>query len=112
MHIDRKPRTAARLLTLLPVAVLAFSLTACSGAQRPSADELATGMQQIFTDAGQSDIPDAVVKCIAEKLVDSDVSDEDLANAAKGKDVQTSTDAQKKMTKVVQDSAQECASKQ
>lgn len=111
MNIDRKPRLATRLLTILPIAALAFSLAACSGAQRPTAKELATGMQQIFKDAGQGDIPDAVITCISEKLVASDLSDQDLANVAKGKDVQTDEAAKAKMTKVVQQSAQECVAK-
>ncbi len=109
MNIDRNLRT--RLLAALPVAALAFSLAACSApVERPSAEEVADGWQKIIDDAGQSDLyTDSLVLCLSEALVDSELSDEDLANIAQGKDVQTSTDAQELLTSVVAGAVTDCA---
>lgn len=111
---DRKLRTrTSRLLMALPIAAVAFSLAACSApAERPSAPEVAKGWQKIFEDAGTGDAyPEELVSCLAEALVDSKVSDEDLANIAAGKDVQTSTDAQALIQQVVTEAAPDCAAK-
>lgn len=111
MNIDRNLRTrTSRLLLALPVAAFAFSLAACSApAERPSAPEVAAGWKKIADEAGQGDLyTDDLLNCLAEALVESDLSDQDLANIAEGKDVQTSTDAQAQLTKVVAEAAPKC----
>ncbi|MGF6822212.1 putative small lipoprotein YifL [Microbacterium sp. ZKA21] len=110
MNTDRKLRN--RLLSAVPIAALAFSLAACGGAavERPSAEEVAEGWTKIIDDAGQSDLyTDDIILCLSEALVDSEISDEDLANIADGKDIQTSTDAQELLTQVVTEAAPKCA---
>ena len=110
-NLDRNLRTPARLLMALPVAALALSLAACGGApERPTADEVAAGYQKIVEEAGQTDIyTDDLIQCLAEAMVDSEISDQDLANIAEGKDVQTSVESQELLTKVVTEAAPKCA---
>lgn len=81
-----RTRAPFRALMLLPIAGLALSLAACGGADRPSAQQVADGMDTIFEESGASDLfTDDQLLCIAEKLVDSDISDQDLANIADGR---------------------------
>jgi hypothetical protein len=109
MNIDRNPRTRNRLLMALPVAALAFTLAACSGgAQRPSVPELSEGITPILDDYGiGGQIDESGVDCISEQLIASEISDQDLANLADGKDEQTSQEAydlvQSEMTAAVQE---------
>lgn len=111
MNVDRNLRTrTSRLLLALPVAAVALSLAACSApVERPSSDKVADGIQQIFEDGGLGDsFTEAQITCIADMLVDSDVSDQDLANIADGKDVQTSAEAAKLVEEEMTVAAQEC----
>ena len=82
MNIDRNLRSrTSRLLLALPIAAVALSLAACSGAvERPSAEKVATGLQQVLEDQGVGDaLPEDVMLCLSEALVDSDASNETLA---------------------------------
>ena len=101
----------SRILMALPIAAVALSLAACAGgAERPSVDELSDGIATIFDDAGQGGIlTDDQMDCVAEKFLESDVSDQDLANIAEGKDVQTTEDAKSLVTSTMQDAVVECA---
>lgn len=109
MNTDRSPRIATRLLAVLPIAAIAFSLAACSAPERPSAKEVATGYHKIVKDAGQEgQYPDGMIECLADAMVKSDISDQDLANIAQGKDEQTSTESQTLLTKVVTEAAPGC----
>ncbi|MEJ1090284.1 hypothetical protein [Microbacterium istanbulense] len=111
MNVDRNLRTrTSRLLLALPVVAVALSLAACSApVERPSSDKVADGIQQIFEDGGLGDsFTEAQITCIADMLVDSDVSDQDLANIADGKDVQTSAEAAKLVEEEMTVAAQEC----
>lgn len=116
MNSDRKLRT--RLLTAVPIAALAFSLAACGGsaAERPSTSELSEGMTTILEEQGLTvgDGEDAQlttdqVDCIADELIASDISDEDLANIAKGEDVQTSQEAKTLVQTTMTEAVQTCA---
>lgn len=109
MNTDRNLRT--RLLATLPVAALVFSLAACAApVERPSAEEVAVGWQEIIEEAGQADLyTDELVMCIAEALVESEVSDQDLANLAEGRDVQTSQEAANLLTEVATQASADCA---
>ncbi|GAB3595835.1 hypothetical protein [Microbacterium tumbae] len=109
MNIDRNLRT--RLLAVLPVAALAFSLTACGGAaaERPSVPELSEGITTILDDAGIADqFDDASIDCISEALIASEISDQDLANLAEGKDEQTSQEAFDLVQSEMTTATQEC----
>lgn len=108
MNLDRKLRT--RLLTALPVAALVFSLAACGGsADRPSVDELSDGMAAIFEEQGYGDsFTDEVLDCLAEALLASEVSDQDLANLADGRDEQTSEEAYTLVQTTIQEASTEC----
>lgn len=114
MNIDRNLRS--RILMTLPIAALAVSLAACAGgpgggssSDRPSADELSTGITKILEDSGQGDIlTEEQVDCIAGEFVDSDVSDQDLKNMAGGEDLQTSQEAKDLVTATMQDAVTTC----
>jgi hypothetical protein len=107
---DRNLRPATRLLMALPVAALAFSLAACGGPSRPSADDVADGIQKVYTDMGMGDaMTDDVAQCFAEKLVDSDLSNETLNYIANGEDKQSSEEDKDLTTKILTDNIQECA---
>ena len=106
---DRKSRPTARLLLALPAAVLALSLTACGGAGRPSADEVAEGLTQYFDEAGMGEQIDAdASQCLAEHLVDSELSDETLNYLADGEDKQASVEDRDLTTKILQDNLADC----
>ncbi|WP_449409053.1 hypothetical protein [Microbacterium maritypicum] len=108
---DRKLRPASRLLLALPIAALAFSLAACGGAApRPSADDVAAGIGKVFEEQGFGDTIDAdASQCLAEYLVDSDLSDETLNYLANGEDKQANQEDKDITTKVIADHLQECA---
>jgi hypothetical protein len=114
MNIDRNLR--ARILMTLPIAALAMSLAACAGApgggigsDRPSADELSTGITKILEDSGQGDLlTEEQVDCIAGEFIDSEVSDQDLENMAGGEDLQTSQEAKDLVTATMQDAVATC----
>lgn len=96
----------------LPIVAVAFSLSACAGggAERPTADELSDGITTIFEESGQSDLmTEEQIDCVAEKFLDSEVSDQDLTNIAQGKDLQTSEEAKDLVTSTMQDAVMECA---
>ena len=106
---DRTQRTSSRILMALPIAALAFSLAACGGAARPSADDVADGIQQVYEDQGLGDVvTDDVAQCFAEKLVDSDLSNETLGYIANGEDLASSTDDSTLTQKILTDNAAEC----
>lgn len=110
--MNRTLRTRTRILLALPVAAVAVSLAACAGggAERPSADELSDGIAAIFEDAGQGDVlTDDQLDCVAEAFLDSEVSDQDLANLADGKDLQTSQDAKDLVTATMSEAITTCA---
>lgn len=107
---DRNLRPASRLLMALPIAALAFSLAACGGAARPSADDVAEGLVQVFEEQGMGDIvTDEVADCFAEKLVDSDLSNETLTYIANGEDKQANEEDKDLTTKIIADNLEECA---
>lgn len=94
---------------VVPV-VCALALSACGGAERPTADELSKSIKD--GKAGEvfdipSAVPDEAVDCIAKGLVDSDVSDEALANLMEGKDT-TSEAADQDVMKELSDDIQKC----
>ena len=107
-----KLRTRSRLLLALPAAALALSLAACGGvgaAERPSAAKVADGLQQVLEDNGADGaLTEPMLLCLSKAMVESDLSDQDLANIAEGKDVQTSTEAYDLMQKVMTDAAPGC----
>ncbi|WP_243229609.1 hypothetical protein [Microbacterium sp. CIAB417] len=116
MNTDRKLRT--RLLSAVPIAALAFSLAACGApaAERPSTEELSEGITTILEDQGLTvgDGEDAQltpdqVDCISGELLDSEISDQDLANLAEGKDEQTSQDAFNLVQTTMTEAVQTCA---
>ena len=116
MNIDRNLRS--RILMTLPIAALAISLAACAGgpgggsggSDRPSADELSTGITTILEDAGQGGVlTEEQVDCIADEFLDSEVSDQDLKNMADGEDLQTSQEAKDLVTTTMQDAIGTCA---
>jgi len=117
MNIDRNLRS--RILMTLPIAVVAISLAACAGgpgggsggsSDRPSAEELSTGITTILEDSGQGDLLTAdQVDCIAGEFLESEVSDQDLKNMAGGEDLQTSEEAKQLVTTTMQDAVGTCA---
>ena len=109
MNSDRKLRH--RLLTAVPIAALAFSLAACGGAsaERPSTSELNDGISKILESTGQEDVlTEDQITCVSEALLDSEISDEDLANIAKGEDVQTSQEAKDLVTTTMTEAVSTC----
>lgn len=106
---DRKLRTPSRLLMALPIAALAFSLAACSGATRPSSDDVASGLQQVFEDQGQAElVTDEVASCLADALVDSELSNETLTYIANGEDKQKDETDKALTTQIISDNVQDC----
>lgn len=101
-------RRLARVIVI--PAVCALALTACGGADRPTADELSESLK-----GGKaaevlklpSSVPEPAVDCIAEELVDSDISDEALANLMEGKD-NTREEKDEEVIKDLSDDIQEC----
>ncbi|MGO3233105.1 MAG: hypothetical protein ACTIKT_06515 [Microbacterium sp.] len=110
--MNRNLRTnTSRILMALPIAAVAFSLAACAGAARPSADQLSEGIATILEDSGQGDLMTAdQIDCVAEYFLDSEVTDQDLANIAEGKDLQTSEESKDLVTATMQDAGMECVS--
>jgi len=111
--MNRNLRTnTSRILMTLPIAAVALSLAACAGAaERPSADKLSEGIVTILEDSGQGDIMTAdQIDCVAEYFLDSEVTDQDLANIADGKDLQTSEESKDLVTSTMQDAVVECIS--
>lgn len=108
-RIASTPRRGLRLLALVPAAALALSLSACGGPGRPSVDEVADGIQKVFAGTSQEDaMTDEAATCLAEALVDSDLSNETLAYIADGEDKQKD-EADKALTsKVISENLQEC----
>ena len=110
---DRTLRTSSRILMALPIAALAISLAACGGPSRPSADDVADGIQQVYEDQGLGDVvTDDVAQCFAEKLVDSDLSNETLSYIANGEDKQANQEEKDLTTKILTDNLEECAGAQ
>ena len=106
---DRNLRTTSRLLLALPIAALAFSLAACGGPSRPSEADVAKGLAEFFDSQGMGDQIDAdASECLAEYLVDSDLSNETLTFLANGEDKQKDQ-ADKDLTeKIISENVQEC----
>ena len=106
-------RRATRSLLALPViAGLAFSMSACSAPKRPTADELAKGLAQVWEDQGMGGMfTDEVNHCIADVLIASDVSDTALANAAKGKDLAKKDDLDTFVAVIASPEFMACAAK-
>ncbi|WP_314426970.1 hypothetical protein [uncultured Microbacterium sp.] len=106
---DTSPRTRSRILMTLPIAALALSLAACGGSARPSADQVADGIQQVYEDQGFPDaISDDAATCFAEALVDSELSDETLGYIADGEDKQKNEEEKAMTTQILQDKQEEC----
>lgn len=110
-HMNSNLATRTRVLLALPIAAVAFSLAACSGgSERPSTGELSDGISTILEDAGQGGIlTDDQLECVAEAFLDSDVSDQDLANLAAGKDEQTTEEAKTLVTETMSEAGAACA---
>jgi hypothetical protein len=109
----KKPAPAlhpsARLLAIVPIAAVAFSLAACGGPSRPSSDDVATGIQQVFEGTAQeAAITDDVASCFADALVDSDLSNETLTYIANGEDKQKNQEEKDLTTQILQDAQAEC----
>ncbi len=97
----------------LPIAALALSLAACAGigaSQRPTQEELADGMAKIWeqNEATAGQFTDEQNDCLAEALIESDVSDQDLTNLANGEDRQTSVEARDLVSKTIGDAVKTC----
>lgn len=113
MNIGRNLRS--RILMTMPIAALAVSLAGCAGgpgggSDRPSTEELSTGITTILEDAGQGGVlTEEQVDCIAGEFLESDVSDQDLKNMADGEDLQTSQEAKDLVTATMQDAIGTCA---
>ena len=106
---DRNLRTPSRLLMALPIAALAFSLAACGGQSRPSADDVADGFQDVFEGTAQEEVmTDEVALCFAEALVDSDLSNETLTYIADGEDKQKNQEEKDLTTQIIQDKQADC----
>ncbi|CAH0253771.1 hypothetical protein SRABI76_03309 [Microbacterium oxydans] len=104
-----KIRPSARLLMALPIAALAFSLAACGGDARPTSDQVAEGIQKVFEDQGQSDVVTAdVASCLADELVESDLSNETLSYIAGGEDRQKNEEEKALTTQIIKDNIQGC----
>lgn len=113
MNIDRNLRS--RILMTLPIAALAISLAACAGgpggggSDRPSTEELSTGITKILEDNGQGGVlTEEQVDCISGEFLDSEVSDQDLKNMAGGEDLQTSQEAKDLVTATMQEAVTTC----
>lgn len=108
MNIDRNVRT--RLLLALPIAAVAFSLAACSGPGRPSVDKVADGIYKVFEQEGQEDVVTKdVAACLADILVESELSDETLNYIANGEDKQKNIEERDLTTQLISENIQECA---
>ncbi|WP_336500110.1 hypothetical protein [Microbacterium paraoxydans] len=98
-----------RLLAIVPAAALAFSLAACAGESRPSVDDVADGIQKVFEGTPQEEaMTDDAATCLAEALVDSDLSDETLGYIADGEDKQRDEADKALTTQIIQDNLQDC----
>lgn len=99
------------LFLALPIAA-AMVLSACGGgssADRPSAEELSEVFTSGAEELGGVELPQEQADCIAEALVDSDVSDETLrAMADLNEDYDASQDEQDLLMEAVTDAATEC----
>lgn len=109
--MTRNTRARTRFLLALPIAAIALSLAACSGAgERPSVDKLSEGLHTVLQDSGQGDLLTLEqIDCISEKFLASPLSDQDLANIADGKDLQTSQEAKDLVTATMSQAAGECS---
>lgn len=106
---QRDLRTPARLLLVLPIAALAFSLAACGGASRPSSADVATGIQKVFEGtATEEAMTDDVASCFADALVESDLSNETLTYIANGEDKQKNQEEKDLTEQILQDKQEEC----
>lgn len=103
MSVDRR----TRLLLTLPVTVLVLSLAACS-APRPTADQVADGLEKWAAQQQMEDIDADAAACFAEHLLDSDLSDETLNFIANGEDKQSSVADRDLTTKILRDNYEEC----
>ncbi|WP_312674971.1 hypothetical protein [Microbacterium sp.] len=102
-------RRGLRLLAIAPAAALALSLAACAGESRPSVDEVADGIQKVFEGTPQEEaMTDDAATCLAEALVDSDLSDETLVYIADGEDKQRDEADKALTTQIIQDNLQDC----
>ena len=97
------------LFLVLPVAATLF-LSACGGAvERPSTDELATGLTSILESQGVSGLTEEQVTCIAEGLEASDLSDSVLAAVATGDaEAKIAKDDETKLTEVMATVSVDC----
>lgn len=110
MYTDRKLRIPNRILMALPIAALAFSLAACSGASRPTVDQVSAGLADALEEQGLGDaLPDTAADCFAGYLVDSDLSNESLNHIANGDDLVASEDSTLAQ-QIIQDNLAECTS--
>ena len=96
----------------LPIAA-AMALSACGGgggsAERPSAEELSDIFTSGAEEMGGVQIPQEQADCLADALVESDVSDETLrAMADLEQDYDPSQEEQDLLTEAITDSGMEC----
>ncbi|REJ08746.1 hypothetical protein DY023_00190 [Microbacterium bovistercoris] len=97
-----------RVLLALPAVAVAVSLAACAPTPRPSVDDVSAGIQKIAKATGSESVfTDEISDCIAEKLVDSKISDAALVTIAEGKEP-TGEEDQKLITKELDDAAKTC----
>lgn len=102
-------RPAARLAALVPAVALALSLAACGGPARPSSDEVAEGIQKVFAGTSQEQaMTDEAASCLADALVDSELSDETLTYIANGEDKQKDEADKALTTQIITDNLNEC----
>jgi hypothetical protein len=100
-----------RRLAVVPMIGAALALTACSGAaERPTADELKDAMIEQVGDSvpGLDDAQqDEFFTCVAQGMVDSDISDETLNKVLN--DEQGTSEEQNEVTEVVTEISTDCA---
>jgi len=100
-----------RLLLALPAVALAASLAACAGTPRPAVDDVAAGLEKVFAEGGLGAELDADASaCLADYLVDSELSDATLNFIAGGEDKQSSVEDRDLTQKIIEDHMVECTS--
>lgn len=102
----------SRPLLALPIAALILTLSAC-GSARPAVDDVATGLHKIFgAEEHTAENMDLYTKkaahCLAEHLVDSDLSDATLAAIADGRDEPANVADRDLTVTIIKDHSPEC----
>ncbi|WP_460800818.1 hypothetical protein [Microbacterium sp. GXF6406] len=100
-----------RILLGVPAAAAALTLVACTGGgiQRPSAEELSSGISTILTNVGQDGVyTEEQIDCFAEKFLVAQLPDQDLASLAAGRDEQSSESVKALVTTTMQEATVTC----